>query len=279
MEQLLKVGHIDLCLETFGAPDAPPILLIHGASAAMDFWETEFCERLAAGPRYVVRYDHRDTGRSVHYPAGQPGYTGPDLVHDPLGILDALGIEKAHVVGLSMGGGIAQRLAADHADRLRTVTLIATSPLGDDLPAPADRIRAAFAADAPPTDWSDPAAALDALVAEERLYGGTHPYDEPARRVLLQHMLDRTHDVEAAMTNHWILEDDSAPLRPQLPGITVPTLVLHGTEDPLLPPAHGEALAREIPGARLVLLESAGHELPRPVWDVAVPAILEHTRN
>jgi pimeloyl-ACP methyl ester carboxylesterase len=279
MEQLLQVNGVELCAETFGAAGDPPILLIHGAAASMDYWETPFCEQLAAGGRFVIRYDHRDTGRSVHYPAGEPQYRGEDLTLDALGLLDALRIDRAHVVGLSMGGGIAQELVLDHPGRVRTVTLIATSPLGDDLPPPADRIRASFTEEAPPVDWSDPEAALDRLLADDRLYAGTLPYDEPARRSLLRHVIARTNDLAAATTNHWILDDDSPPLRPRIGGIAVPTLVLHGTEDPLFPPAHGEALAREIPGARLVLLPGAGHELPAPTWDVAVPEILAHTRS
>ncbi|ADB35955.1 alpha/beta hydrolase fold protein [Kribbella flavida DSM 17836] len=277
-EQLLNVHGVELCVETFGDPADPPILLIHGAAASMDYWETAFCELLAAGPRYVVRYDHRDTGRSVSYPPGKPGYTGTDLVRDPVGILDALGIGRAHVAGLSMGGGIAQQLVLDFPDRVRSLTLIATSPLGDDLPPAADRIKAAFATEATPTDWSDPDAAVDALIAAEKLYAGTLPYDEPARRALVRAMIARTTDLESAMTNHWILpDDDTPPLRPRLGEIRVPVLVLHGTEDPLFPPAHGEALAREIPDARLVLLGGAGHELPEPTWDTAVPAILAVT--
>lgn len=277
MERLVQVNGVELCIETFGQPDDSPILLIHGAAASMDYWETPFCERLAAGGRFVIRYDHRDTGRSVHHPPGEPGYRGEDLVLDPLGILDALGIATAHVVGLSMGGGIALQLVLDHSERVRTVTLIATSALGDDLPPPADRIQASFAEEKPPVDWSDPDAALDALIAEERLYAGSLPYDESARRALLRHVIDRTNDLAAANTNHWVLTDDSPPMRPRIGGITVPTLVLHGTDDPLFPPAHGEALAREIPNARLVLLPGAGHELPAPTWDVAIPEILAHT--
>ncbi|TDO54758.1 pimeloyl-ACP methyl ester carboxylesterase [Kribbella sp. VKM Ac-2527] len=277
-EQLVKANEVELCVETFGDPADPPVLLIHGLSASMDYWETPFCERLAAGPRYVIRYDHRDTGRSVHYPAGEPQYTGRDLVLDAVGILDALGIEKAHIVGLSAGGGIAQQLVLDFPDVVRTVTLIATSPLGDDLPPPAERIQASFTAEGPPTDWSDPEAALTALIADERLYAGTLPYDEPARRELLRHVIERTNDLAAATTNPWILAgDDDSPMRPRLGEIAVPALILHGTEDPLFPPAHGETLAREIRDARLILLEGAGHELPEPVWDVAIPAILEHT--
>src|SRR5689334_11992834 len=107
-----------------------------GSGASMDWWEDELCERLAAGRRFVVRYDHRDTGRSVSYDAGDPGYAGEDLVDDVVGVLDALGIAKAHLVGMSMGGAIAQVVALDHPDGIASLTLVSTSPAGpgDDLP-------------------------------------------------------------------------------------------------------------------------------------------------
>jgi pimeloyl-ACP methyl ester carboxylesterase len=115
-------------VETFGDAGAPAILLISGAAASMDWWDAEFCRRLAAGGRFVIRYDHRDTGRSVGYPPGAPGYTGADLVGDAVGLIDALAGGRAHVVGLSMGGGIAQYLAIHHGDRVATLTLMSTSP-------------------------------------------------------------------------------------------------------------------------------------------------------
>ncbi|HEV8153247.1 MAG TPA: alpha/beta fold hydrolase, partial [Solirubrobacteraceae bacterium] len=100
-------GGAELCVETTGDPGAPPILLIAGASSSMDYWDEELCRRLAGRGRRVVRYDHRDTGRSTSYPAGAPGYTGADLTTDALAVLDGLGLDRAHLVGLSMGGGIA----------------------------------------------------------------------------------------------------------------------------------------------------------------------------
>lgn len=277
MTDLLAVNGVELCVDTFGSPVDPAILLIHGASASMDHWESEFCERLAAGPRYVIRYDHRDTGESTSYEPGKPQYTGEDLVTDPIGILDALKIDKAHLVGISMGGVIVQQLAVEHADRVASITVASTSPSGPsdpELPPPTDKVSASFSDDRP-IDWSDTEAALDRLIEDDRLYAGSLPYDEPARRALYAQALARTPD-PATMTNHYLAEGGD-PIRHRLGEIAVPALVLHGTEDPLFPPAHGEALAREIPGARLVLLEGAGHELPRTTWDIVVPEILAIT--
>jgi pimeloyl-ACP methyl ester carboxylesterase len=153
-ERMVEVDGVELCAQTFGSPDDPPVLLVMGAAASMLHWEDEFCERLAAGSRFVIRYDHRDTGRSVNYPPGAPGYTGDDLISDAAGLLDALGMSRAHVVGFSMGGAMAQLLALDHADQVLSLTLISTSPgAGNDLPGMSERMRAHFAEPPPEPDW------------------------------------------------------------------------------------------------------------------------------
>jgi pimeloyl-ACP methyl ester carboxylesterase len=275
---MVEVNGVGLCAQTFGSPADPPILLVMGLAASMLHWEDDFCERLASGPRLVIRYDHRDTGRSVSYPRGAPGYTGDDLVADAAGLLDALGASRAHVVGFSAGGGIAQRLALDYADRLLTLTLMSTSPgTGDDLPGMSERMRAYFAEPPPEPDWSDREAVIEYLVEDERHYAApSRPFAEGERRALAARIVDRTNDVAASMKNHWAL-DGGEPWRERLGEIRVPTLVLHGTEDPLFPIGHALVLQREIPGARLVRLEGIGHELPREAWDVVVPEILRHT--
>jgi pimeloyl-ACP methyl ester carboxylesterase len=274
---MVLVNGVELCVQSFGDPESPAILLIAGAASSMDWWEDEFCERLAAGPRFVVRYDLRDTGQSVTYKPGAPTYSGTDLVADAVGVLDALRVARAHVVGISMGGGIAQTLALDHPDRVSSLTLISTSPGGSDLPPMSAELRARFAEPPPEPDWSDRQAVVDYFVEDLRAFAGTHPFDEEAMRALVGKVVDRTVNIASTMTNHWILEDGE-PLRPRLRDISAPTLVLHGTADPLLPYGHGEALAAEIPGARIVPLEGVGHEMPpRPVWDRVIAAILGHT--
>ncbi|HEY2723800.1 MAG TPA: alpha/beta fold hydrolase [Pseudonocardiaceae bacterium] len=259
------------------------MLLIGGAAASMDWWDVEFCARLADEGRFVIRYDHRDTGRSEVYPAGEPAYSGADLATDPLRVLDALGIARAHVVGLSMGGGIAQQLAAHHPDRLRTATLIATSAAGErvdqtSLPPMDARLAARFADPDPQPAWHDRAAVVDYLVEGQRAYAGSLGFDEDRMRRLANIVVDRTRDIAASMTNHWIVAGGSAQFR--LAEIDVPTMVLHGTADPFFPFGHGEALAAEIPGASLVPLEGMGHELPPPpLWDLVVAAIVRHTSS
>ena len=276
----MQVNGVDLCVETFGSPTDPAILLIMGAGASMDWWQDDFCARLAAGPRYVIRYDHRDTGQSTSYPPGEPGYTGDDLVADAAALLAVLGVRRAHVVGQSMGGALAQVLALDHPERVASLTLVATSPAGPDpdLPPMSDEAGAAFAAIDEP-DWSDRAAVIEYLTEQWRAAAGrSRPFDEDAIRALSARAFDRTTNMASSMKNHYAAEGGDR-WRERLGGLDVPTLVVHGTEDPVFPPGHGEALAREIPGAELLVLEGMGHELPRRDWDVAVPAILRITRE
>jgi pimeloyl-ACP methyl ester carboxylesterase len=278
---LVHANGVDLCVQAFGAQTDPAVLLVMGAGASMDCWEDGFCVRLAAGARHVVRYDHRDTGQSTSYPPGAPGYTGDDLVADPIALLDVLGLGTAHVVGMSMGGALAQLMALDHGECVASLTLIATSPAGpgdDDLPPMSNAGRAAFGAIAEP-DWSDRGAAIDYLTEISRaLASPAHPFDEDATRALFARSVRRTTNVESSMKNHHAAEG-SDRWRERLGEVDVPTLVIHGDEDPIFPVGHGEALAREIPGAELIVLEGTGHELPRRDWDVVVPAILRITQG
>jgi pimeloyl-ACP methyl ester carboxylesterase/SAM-dependent methyltransferase len=275
MTQSVHVNGVDLCVQTYGDPGMPAILLIAGAGSSMDGWSPSFCERLAAGPRFVVRYDHRDTGQSTTDPAGAPSYTSDDLLADVAGLLDAFAIRSAHLVGISMGGALAQLLALDRPGRVATLTLVSTSPgPGPDLPAMSAGLRDFFA-ETPAPDWSDRAAVIDYQVAVQRAYAGA-PFDEPTVRATTAHTFDRTLD-PAAGDNHLLLAGGD-PWRSRLDQIGVPTLVLHGDADPLFGLPHGEALAAEIPGARLLVLPGVGHEPPPPSsWDIVVPAILALT--
>jgi pimeloyl-ACP methyl ester carboxylesterase/SAM-dependent methyltransferase len=281
-DRLVDANGVQLCVETFGDDRDPAILLISGSTGSMDWWPDEFCSRLAAGLRFVIRYDHRDTGRSISYPPGAPDYSFPDLVDDAVGLLDVMGVSRAHVVGISMGGMIAQHLAVNHTDRVESLTLVATSPAGpggpgrSELPPMTERLRAHFAAASPRPDSTDRAAFTDHIVDAERAFAGSLGIDEPFLRQLAGRVFDRTPN-PASATNHWILEG-GGPVRSRLGQVTAPTLVIHGTEDPLFPLGHAEALASEIPGAQLLRLDGVGHQMPpADVWDVVIPALLRHT--
>jgi pimeloyl-ACP methyl ester carboxylesterase len=163
-EFLVRANGVDLCVQHFGRRSHSPLLLISGAAASMDWWEDDFCTRLAAGRRFVVRYDLRDTGRSTHDEPGAPRYTGQDLVADAVGILDAMELSRAHLVGISMGGAIAMHLALDHRNRVTTLTLMSTSPGGADLPPMSEALRSVFAEPAPAPDWSDRKAVIEYIV-------------------------------------------------------------------------------------------------------------------
>ncbi|MEC4016447.1 alpha/beta fold hydrolase [Streptomyces sp. H27-D2] len=284
-EKIVHANGVDLCVETFGDPTDPAILLISGAASSMDSWEDRFCERLAAGTRYVIRYDSRDTGRSTSYKPGAPPYSVPDLAADAVGLLDALSVRRAHIVGISMGGGIAQRLAVERPGRVASVTLISTSPGGPGRPGTADdsglppmseKLRAHFAQRPPAPDWSDRTAVIDYRVESLRRLVGSAGFDEARARELAGLVFDRTPDMATGM-NHGLL-DAGDPIRPRLSEVTAPTLVIHGTEDPVFPYGHAEALAAEITDARLLPLPGVGHQmLPETTWNAVVPTILRHT--
>jgi pimeloyl-ACP methyl ester carboxylesterase len=274
---MIEANGVELCTETFGDPADPPILLVMGIGGSMLWWEEGFCRTLAEGGRFVIRYDHRDTGRSVTYEPGHPEYTGADLVADAAGVLDAYGIPAAHVVGVSAGGAFAQLLALDFAIRVLSLVLISTSPAlpGErGLPPPTDEF-ARFVTTAE-VDWSDAESVIDYLVDYSRvLAGGRRPFDETAARELARRDVERARNFAAAQ-NHDAIPDEGRSREP-LSAITAPTLVIHGAADPMFPLEHGEALADEIPDARLLTLEEAGHGVDRADWETIVRAILEHT--
>jgi pimeloyl-ACP methyl ester carboxylesterase len=276
-ERMIEANGVELCTEPFGDPADPPILLIMGIGGSMLWWEEGFCRMLADGGRFVIRYDHRDTGRSVTYEPGRPAYTGADLVADAAGVLDAYGIPAAHVVGVSAGGAFAQVLALDFADRVLSLVLISTScavPGDRELPPSTERF-GRFLATAE-VDRSDAASVIEHLVDYSRLLaGGRRPFDEAAARERAGRDVERARNFAAAQ-NHDILAGGEPSHKP-LSSITVPTLVIHGSADPMFPIEHGEALADEIPAARLLALEGAGHGVDRADWKTIVGTIVEHT--
>jgi pimeloyl-ACP methyl ester carboxylesterase len=276
-ERMIEANGVELCAESFGDPADPPILLVMGLGGSMLWWEEGFCRMLADGGRFVIRYDHRDTGRSVSYEPGRPGYRGDDLVADAAGVLDAYGIAAAHVVGVSAGGALAQVLALDFPERVRSLTLVSTSiAVSSDraLPPPTAEF-GRFVASAE-VDWSDAESVIEYLVGYSRMLAGeARPFDEPAARELARRDVERARDFAAAR-NHDLLHDEGRDREP-LSSISSPTLVIHGIADPMFPIGHGKALAEEIPDARLLRLEGAGHGVYRADWDAIVAAILDHT--
>jgi pimeloyl-ACP methyl ester carboxylesterase len=276
---MIEANGVDLCSEPFGDPADPPILLVMGTGASMLWWDEGFCQMLAGSGRFVLRYDHRDTGRSIAYEPGRPRYIGADLVADAAGVLDAYGVSAAHVVGVSAGGAFAQLLALDFPDRVLSLVLISTSSAlaGEhELPPPTEDF-ARFVA-AAKVDWSDAESVIEYLVGYSRmLAGGRRPFDEGAMRAFVRRDVERARNFAAAQ-NHDVLPDDERPRAP-LSSIAAPTLVIHGSADPMFPLEHGRALAQTIPGAKLLPLDGAGHGVDRADWATIVSAIVEHTAS
>ncbi|HEX6524584.1 MAG TPA: alpha/beta hydrolase [Streptosporangiaceae bacterium] len=289
-------GSLRLWTERFGAPADPVVLLIMGTSAQGISWPDELVQALVNGRRQVIRFDHRDTGQSDCVDFAAAPYTISDMARDALAVLDGHQVTAAHIAGASLGGGIAQLLAVHHPDRVRTLTAIMTSPMGyragpawaralagqppepGDLPAPAPeflRHVAAMASSPPAT----PAELVTANTETWRILNGTTlPFDADAARRHVEASIARARDFQAA-THHDLAGRQMTPERQApLSRVTAPTLVIHGTGDPLLPLANGQALAALIPGARFEAVPGMGHGFFAP----GIPAkiarlILDHT--
>ncbi|RWK12134.1 alpha/beta hydrolase [Mesorhizobium sp.] len=266
----------EIVSETFGNPADPAILLIMGAMASMLWWPEAFCRRLAGRGRFVIRYDNRDTGLSTKYTPGEPPYTFEDMVEDAVRVLDDHGVAKAHVVGMSMGGMIAQIVALKHPERVNALTVISSSPLGVDtsgLPGTSETYRE-HSAQGAAVDWSNREQVLGFMVNDARALGSTrHPFDEARTREMIEMDYDRSGGLASA-TNHFLLKGEG-PKR-AVRDVTVPLLVIHGTTDPIFPIEHGEALAGAVPCARLVRVEGGGHELHCDDWRQIIEAIATH---
>lgn len=270
---------ITLATETFGETGNPALLLVMGATASMLGWPDEFCAALAGHGLYVIRFDHRDTGNSTTVASGEASYSVEDLADDAIAILDDYGIGKAHLIGMSLGGYIAQMLAVARPERVSSLTLIASEPLGWDgeaLPHISQDFLDHFAL-LGSLDWSDRKAVKDFLVETQRLCAGKWgEFDHGRESARIEQVLSRTNSI-ASMFNHGALisrEDWTGRFRE----ISCPTLVLHGEADPILPVENGRALAAGISGASLTVLPKIGHELPRPSISAMAGQIARHVR-
>lgn len=280
-ETIHAINGIEICAESFGKPGDPAVLLIMGAMCSMVYWDTEFCQRLADTGRFVIRFDNRDVGRSTAYDPGTSNYTVADMAEDAVGILDAYQVEKAHLVGMSLGGMIAQVIAVKHPERVQSMTLIASGIFGSDqnnrnLP-PMDERILAYHANAGSLDWKDEEAVANYLVSGSALLcGPAHDFNEERAYAQVTAEIKRARNL-LSMFNHALLVGDD-DFEGRHAGITVPTLVIHGTHDTVLPFEHALALVREIPGAALLTLEGSGHEVHEDDWDSIIQAVAAHTK-
>ncbi|GGG65701.1 alpha/beta fold hydrolase [Paenibacillus radicis (ex Gao et al. 2016)] len=274
-ERLIKIDGIEICTDSFGDQANPAILLIMGAQSSMIWWEEEFCQSLADTGRFVIRYDNRDVGRSTTYEPGQPGYTFEDMADDAIRVLDAYKIAQAHLAGMSMGGMLAQMIALRHSERVLSVTLLATSNFAPPLPPMEDRVMNFFS-NMGEIDWTNEQSVVQFAVDRSRiLVGSKHPFDENNVSLLAKKEFARSNAI-ASMNNHGLLAGGEVYLA-RTGEISVPALIIHGTEDPIIPYEHGRHLANEIPDSVLLTLEGTGHELHPDDWDLVINAIATHT--
>jgi pimeloyl-ACP methyl ester carboxylesterase len=274
--ETVTVGDIDLAYETFGDRADTPVLLISGLGSQMISYADEFCAGLAARGTFVVRFDNRDVGLSTHlHAAGAPDlgairrgdrsslhYELADMAADAAGLIQALGLESVHVVGVSMGGMIAQRVAITYPERVRSLTSI-MSTTGDRSVGGASEAATAVLY-APPA--KDREAAIARQLETSRVIGSPgFPFDEEAIRARAGLAFDRAHD-PSGVARQMAAIFASPDRTPDLGRVTAPTLVIHGSDDALVNVSGGRATAAAVPGAELVVLEGMGHDLPRPLW-------------
>ena len=295
-EQFCDVGRgVTLCYETFGDATDPAALLIMGLGTQMIAWHGDFCEELAGRGFHVVRFDNRDIGHSTHMQGRPPtirqllrrdkqaaSYTLADMAEDTAGLLRELELEPAHVIGASMGGMIAQTLAARHPQQLRSLVSIMSNTGRLRSGQPSLRIYPQFLKrlslvrrDAPP-DRDAVVAAAEGLF--ETIGSTGLPRDPQDLHELIEASYDRDHDPDGPGRQLAAIIA-SGDRTMELQSITAPTLVVHGTADPLVAYSGGRATARAIPGARLMSIESMGHDLPRAIWPRLIDAITRHARR
>ncbi|GAA3473052.1 alpha/beta fold hydrolase [Nonomuraea roseola] len=287
---------IDIFTEEFGDSAHQPILLIAGSmSQGPASWPDAFVGRLAAGGRRVIRYDHRDTGRSATIDFATDPYTWHDIKNDALAVLDAHGIDSAHVVGHSAGGVLAQWIAVEHPERVMTLTTIGSSPLGrhegltvmralmgeeqpeGSLPPPTKEFVEFYRkliTSPPPSTRKEQ---IDFQLAEARVLAGGLPIDEEEERRQAERLHDRARDL-SALANHRLAAAADMTFEPVgvLHTVKAPTLVVEGTHEPAKP-GHGALIAEAIPGAELLIVEGMGHMLTPQVHQTLADAVLRHT--
>jgi pimeloyl-ACP methyl ester carboxylesterase len=291
--QIARANGIDICYEIFGDPKAQPMLLIMGLGAQMVLWDDDFCEQLAARSFRVIRFDNRDIGQSsklsggtrlsplellklrfLKIPVAAP-YKLTDMARDTTGLMDVLGIRSAHLVGASMGGMIAQEIAISDAERVRSLTSIMSTTGNPKVPPPTREAAALLMA--PP-----PATKEEYLVRFAQTWKllrvGSFPEDEARDHARAERIYARgLNPAGVGRQLRAILA--SGNRKERLRQVKAPTLVIHGTVDPLVRPEGGKDTAASIPGAKLLMIEGMGHAIPVPMWPRIIDAIATHAKG
>jgi pimeloyl-ACP methyl ester carboxylesterase len=285
-EQFAEVGDVTLCYSTFGDRSNPAMLLVMGLGTQMIAWQEEFCEKLAGRGFFVIRYDNRDVGRSTHFRDHPPptraelvtrrfkrlAYTLDDMADDGMRLLDHLGIERAHVVGASMGGMIAQVMAARHRDRVLSLTSIMSTTGSRRVGNPALRVYPFFLGR--PPDGRD--AFVERILKMFALIGspGFDGSQDDLRDIAVR-SYERDHTTSG--TQRQLAAILAAGNRTRdVKRIEAPTLVVHGAKDRMISRTGGKATAKAIDGARLMMVEGMGHDMPREIWPRLIDAITDN---
>jgi len=267
-EELIDADGVSLCYETFGDPQDRPLLLVMGLGVQLISWEPEFCEAFADRGFYVIRYDHRDAGRSASF-EGQE-YSLSDMASDGMALLTALGIERAHVVGVSMGGMVSQTMAIRRPDRVLSLASVMSTTGERRQSRPKLRLWSLLLQRAPQRRDQY----IEYFVRGFRMIGSPgYPTDEARLRELAGATYDRGHH-PAGTGRQLAAIMASGDRTEQLRRLTVPTVVIHGTDDPLVPFRGGVATARAIPNSQFLAIPGMGHDLPREVWPKIVDAVV-----
>ena len=265
---------IQIEYDTFGDPSSPPLLLIMGAGAQMIQWSDGFCDLLAKQDLYVIRFDNRDVGLSSKF--DDIPYTLDDMADDAVGLLDALGIEKAHILGTSLGGMIAQTTAIRHPSRVWSLISLASTTGGPALPQGKPEVYALIFAPAP---FEREAHIKHSVNFFMHLGGSKYPIDEQEIRRVIEQSYDRCFCPQGTKRQGEAIMASGSRVQ-ALRSITAPTLVIHGSEDPIFPVEHARATAEAIPGAELLVVEGMGHSASvSEVWPLLVDAIVRHTHK
>lgn len=273
----VQANGITIEYETTGSPDAEPMLLVMGHNSQLIVWPEDFRQQLADEGFYVIAYDNRDTGLSTWFPVPTQ-YTVNDMAADGMGLLEALGIDSAHIAGASLGGGIVQQMVIDFPERVRSLCSIMSTTSAPGLPGPPPELaaKAIELAMNPPTNRDE---VIERSVPTARIVGSTgFELDEDAIRDLAGRTYDRAYNPDGGKNQ--TLAVSIAPDRTEALGkVTCPTVVIHGSVDPLVHPLGGEWTAKAIPGAELVMIEGMGHDLPRQAWPTIIGAIATNAKK
>jgi pimeloyl-ACP methyl ester carboxylesterase len=286
-EQFADVGPVRLCYETFGDPTDPAILLIMGLGTQMVAWREDFCQMLVDRGFYVIRYDNRDVGKSTSMEGApittrqlitkrvkKPPYTVGEMADDAIGLLDHLGIQRAHIVGASMGGMIAQHLAMRYPGRVQTMTSIMSTTGGRFVGQPKMAVIPLFLGR--PSGGREEY--IERAVKLFRAIGSKKRFDEDYVREGAALSWDRGINLAGYGRQLAAITADGNRAK-RLGRVATPTLVIHGRDDRLVSPSGGKATARAIRGSKFLLVDDMGHDLPRAVWPQIIDAIVENTKR